>query len=178
MCKRGISDGALLLPGSVSVLCSLFLRLRGRGDLAITVRIQEMKTDNAVWGRFLGAEQEKGKGEEGKKKSGVKGTVAAVALRRKTPPRGALARFPPTSPELEPTLGTVIDRLLAATDGGARGGRSKRSLLGFASPITSPAPAPPGTRWKLPPPGPARPRGRWRPLTDEGGRGGRVLSEA
>jgi hypothetical protein len=54
-----------------------------------------------------------------------------------------------------------------------------RASVNFSAlllPLPLPPPrTPPGTRWKLPPPGP---RGRQRPLTDEGGRGGRVLSEA
>jgi hypothetical protein len=71
------------------------------GELAITVKIEEMRTHNAVWGRFLSTEDEKERRR--KKKSGLQGTVAAVELRRKAPPGGALALFPPTYGELKPT---------------------------------------------------------------------------
>lgn len=107
------------------------------GGTSITVKTEEMRTHNAVWRRFLST-------EEGKK-SGLKGKVAAVELRRKAPPGGALALLPPTYRELGPTQGAMIDRRLRATDGGPRGAQSKRQLLGLASPITSP-PSPGSTR--------------------------------
>lgn len=139
-------------------------------EFAITVKTEAMRTHNAVWGRFLSTEEEK---EKRKKKSGLKGTVAAVELRRKAPPGGALALFPPTYRELDPTQGAMIDRRLEPPMKDRVGLGASINFSALLLPLPPP-PSPDPTRHPLEASTASarRPRSRLRPLTDEGGRAG------
>lgn len=83
-----------------------------------------------------------------------------------------LGLLPITYPELGPALGAVIDRRLQATGGGPRGGRSV-NFWALLLPLLPPPPPLAAPRV------PARPGGRWKPLSDGDGRARRRgVSEA